>query len=84
MSGTSQGPKYYIYIYIYIYIKNLFFISGCAGSLLLCGLSSSCSKWEILSSCRSQASHCSGFACCGALAPGHIGHTDLAVAARGL
>ena len=37
---------------------------GCPGSLLLHGL---------LSSCSGQASHCSGFPCCGAQALGHIG-----------
>ena len=36
------------------------FIFGCAGSLLLCGLFSSCLKWELLSSCRARASHCGG------------------------
>ena len=72
VSGTSQGSRYFIYIYIWF-----IFISGCAGSLLLCGLFSSCSKWEILSSCRAQASHCGGSSCCGALALGHTGHTDL-------
>ena len=35
------------------------FIFDCAGSLLLFGLSSSCSKWGLLSSCGAQASHCS-------------------------
>ena len=62
VSGTSQGSKYFLYIYM------IYFFSGCAGSSLLCGLFSRCSKWEILSSCRSQASHCSGFSC-GALVP---------------
>ena len=37
------------------------FIYGCAGSLLLHLLFSSCSKWGLLSSCRARASHCSGF-----------------------
>ena len=51
--------------YIYIYnIKStilsnkifLNFIFGCAGSLLLPMTFSSCSEWELLSSCDAQAS----------------------------
>ena len=37
----------------------MLFIFGCAGSLLLCGLFSSCSL---------RAAHCSGLSCCGAQA----------------
>ena len=33
---------------------------GCAGSLLLSGLSSSCGEWMLLSRCDAQASHCGG------------------------
>ena len=55
--------------------KNSFlylFIFGCAGSLLLQGLFSSCIKQELLSICGVQASHhCGfGFSCCGARALG--------------
>ena len=39
---------------------------GCAGSLLLCRLFSSCREGGLLSSWSVQASHCSGFFCCGA------------------
>ena len=42
------------------------FIFGCAGSLLLCGLFSSCSEQGLVSSCGARASHCSGFSCHGA------------------
>ena len=34
---------------------------------------SSCRKWGLLPSCSAQASHCSGFSCCGAWALGHTG-----------
>ena len=37
---------------------------GCAGSLLLHGLSSSCNDQGLLSSCGSGVSHCSGSSCC--------------------
>ena len=57
---ASLRFKIYIDIYIYIY-KCIYF--GCAGSSLLHGLSSSCIKQELLSSCRAQSSHCSGFSC---------------------
>ena len=39
------------------------FIFGCAGSLLLCGLFSGCSKRGPLSSCGAWASHCHGCSC---------------------
>ena len=41
------------------FFKNLFisFTFGCAGSLLLCGLFSSCSEQELLSNCGARASH---------------------------
>ena len=42
----------------------ILFIFGCAGSLLLCGLFSSCSERQLYSSCSARASHCSGFSCC--------------------
>ena len=41
------------------------FIFGRAGSSLLCGIFSSCSKQGLLSR-DARASHCSGFSCCGA------------------
>ena len=46
------------------------FVFGCAGSLLLPGLFSTCGDWWLHSSCGAQASHRSGFFCCGALACG--------------
>ena len=47
---------------------SFFSFFGCAGSLLLRGLFSSCGKWGLLFSCSAQASHCSGFSCCRAWA----------------
>ena len=60
---------------LFIYFKKNFinlFIFGSAGSLLLHGLFSSCSKWSLLSGCSVWASHC-GFSFCGAGALGHTG-----------
>ena len=54
----------------------LLFIYGCAGSLLLGSLSSSCPKRELLSSCDVRASHCGGFSYCGARALGHAGFSS--------
>ena len=61
LKGCSPAffKKKYIYIFIYLFIY--LFIFGSAGSSLLCGLFSSCSG---------QASHCGGFSCCRAGAPG--------------
>ena len=39
------------------------------------GLFSSCSEWELLSSCGARASHCGGFSC-GARALGHTGFSS--------
>ena len=44
------------------------FIFGFAGSLLLCGLFSSCGRQGLLSHWSAWASHCGGFSCCGAWA----------------
>ena len=59
---------------------SLFFIIlfsfGYAGSLLLCGLFSSCGKWGRLSSCGAWASYCGGFSCCIAQALGHTGFSS--------
>ena len=59
------------YVMIHFSKNDVVFIFGCAGSLLLCGLFSSCREWGPLSSCDVQASHCDGFSC-GAQA-GHVG-----------
>ena len=45
--------------------KIIYLFIGCAGSLLLQGLFSSCSKWGLFSSCGVQLSHCSDFSYCG-------------------
>ena len=52
----------FIHIYLFIY--------DCAGSSLLGRLFCSYGKWGLLSSHGAQASHCSGFFCCGARALG--------------
>ena len=57
------------------------FIFGCAGLSLLCGLFSSCSKRELLSSHCARVSHCRGLFCCGAWT---LGYPGFEVAARGL
>ena len=56
--------------------KNYVFISGCAGSSLLCGLFSSCREQELLCSCGAQTSHCGGFSCCRAQALRHMGFSS--------
>ena len=42
-------PRIYVYIYIIVNKKYVFFDT--AGSLLLCGLYSSCHEWGLPSSC---------------------------------
>ena len=57
---------------VFVFPKNFYFIFGCAGSLLLCGLFSSCSERGLLPS-GVRASHCSGFSYLGAWALGLTG-----------
>ena len=49
------------------------FISGCAGSWLLCGLFCRCGEWGLLSCSSVWTSCCSAFSCCGAQVLGHMG-----------
>ena len=60
-------------VYIFEFFFNLF---GCAGSLLLHRLFSSCGEWWLFSSWSAQASHCGDFSCCGAQALGHAGFSS--------
>ena len=78
----------YVHVHICVCIIYLFIIFGRTGSLLLCGLFSSCSKRGLLSSCGAQASHCGSFYSCQAQALGCLGFTlwpvDSVVAVYGL
>ena len=52
---------------LFAFLKEFFlvyFVFGCAASLLLCRLFSGCGKWGLLSSCCIRAPHCSGIPCC--------------------
>ena len=40
---------------------------------------SGCGEWRLLSSCSARASHCGGFPCCRARAPGHAGFGSCAL-----
>ena len=55
--------------------KMIFLIFGCAGSLLLHGLFSSCRKQRLFSICV-RASHCGGFPYCRACALGCVGFSS--------
>ena len=62
---------------ISLFLQNFhLFIFGCAASSLLCGLFSSCSEQELLSSCSVWASHCGVFSCCRAWALGGVGFSS--------
>ena len=47
---------------------------GCAGSLVLSGLSSSGGERGLLSSSSVRASHCGDFSCCCSPVPGRAGY----------
>ena len=72
LSQTAQLGRKYLSYSTYFSTKSLdlvmlffefVFIFGCAGSLLPCGL---------FSSCHARASHCKGFSCCRAQALGNV------------
>ena len=67
--GSTQQAFWHSPFLIIIYL----FVFGCAGSLLLRGLFSSCGKEGLLSSCGDWFSHCSGFSCCRAQSVGCAG-----------
>ena len=69
--------------FVFVCLFPFLFIFCCAGSSLLCGLFSSCSKWGLLSSCIAWASHCGGFSCWGVWTVGHA-TVEPVVAACGL
>ena len=58
------------------FFKKYLFLFGCTGSLLLCGLFSSCGERRLLSSWGARASHCGGFSYCGAWALGLSGFSS--------
>ena len=60
----------------------ILFISGCAGSSLLCELFSSCGEWGLLSTCSAWASHCGGFSSCRARPLGCTGFSSCDLWAR--
>ena len=76
LSWISRSTYCFVFYYLFI------FTFGCAGSLLLLCICSSCREWGLLSSWSAQqASHHGGFSCCGAWA---LGAQALVVEACGL
>ena len=74
---VSYVPKIHSEFLTGQWIGEHFFAGGGVGRRETCwicidghGLSSSCSKQGLLSSCSTWASHCGGFSSCGAWAPG--------------
>ena len=57
---------------VFLKFNFCLFIYFCAGSLLLCGLSSSCEEWGLLSSWDVWASHRTGLSCYGGQALRHM------------
>ena len=55
-SSNLSGATVLFFFNMVLFI--LFFWHGCAGSLLLRGLFSSCGEQGLLSSCVAQAAHC--------------------------
>ena len=84
ISLQLSNIQYSIIIFFFIILFMYSFIFGCAGSLLLCGLFSSCSKQGLVSSCGLQTSHCSGFSCCGAQALGRTNFSSCGTGAQEL
>ena len=78
----SYSSSVFSGIFLVLFFKNFYlFFFGCARSLLLWELFSSCIEQGLLSSWGAQASHCSGFSRCKAWA---VGAQASAVLAWGL
>ena len=54
------------YLYLFFLLLVALYLQCCVQAL------SSCSKWGLLSGYGTRASHCHGFSCCSAQAPGHM------------
>ena len=61
---------------------HFIFIFGCAGSLRLRGLFSSCNEWRYSLVCGMRTSPCGGFSCCGPWALEHAGVSSSSVVAH--
>ena len=61
---TQEWDCWIIWQFLGFFLIFYFFIFGCARSLLLCRLFSSCGKWQLLASCGARASRSRGFSCC--------------------
>ena len=75
--GKAGDSHYKILLKIIIILLVIYF--WLAGSLLLGGLFSSCSKWGLLSRCGVRAFRCGGCSCCRAGAPRCIWASVVAV-----
>ena len=65
---SFQDPQSFLPFFFF----NVFFFGYTGSSLLCAGFRCSSTRGR-LSSCRTQASHCSGFSCCRTQAPGWAG-----------
>ena len=68
----------------YFFLIIILFTFICAESLLLYQLFSSCSEWDLLSSCSARGSHWGGFACYGAQDLGRRGFSSCGPAIGGI
>ena len=70
---VPHGKPVYMYCFPPLFKNVYLFIFGCAGSLLLHRIFSSCGERGLLSSCSAQASPCCRFSCYRAQVLGHMG-----------
>ena len=68
--ATSRDVLFFFLLILFISL----FMFGCARSLLLSGLFSSCGERGLLSSSGVWASHCGDFSCCCSPVPGRVGY----------
>ena len=75
--GAEEGKAVFLCFFLLRGNHTRFFVQlcccRCAGSSWPLRLFSSCGEQGLLSSCRAGTSHCGGFSCWGAQAPGHVG-----------
>ena len=71
---TIKGKFNVHFKFLFIYFWLCWIFVALSGSI----------EWRLLSNCGAWASHCSGFSCCRAQAPGHTGFSSCGTWAQSL
>ena len=84
-SEPLEKPRKYQQLFLsFIHSFIHSFLFGCTGLHCYVWTFSPVSKWGLLSSCSVKVSHCGGFSCCRAWAPGRVGFSSCSLRAQEL